>query len=503
MNTRPQTTLVGMPALASLSFFGAALGLAGVGANMGPAPVAPSFEQERAASAAPTRSFFAMQPRCVTDLPGVPMSLCFAPGVPEERVLEISQKIVDHWAQQNADGAAYELNARWNLNGSSTQGTPVVIRWSMPADGLSLPDEIGIGMGTGANDLNAKFATKFGSTEAGKNLLRQVFQRWSDLSGITYTEVSDDNGAWGLAGGATRGDVRIAGRSFGTAGSGILAYNEFPQDGDMVINTRSNEMAFWTSTNNNRYFRNIVAHEHGHGMGLLHVCPVSESKLMEPFISTNFDGPQHDDIRGAQRHYGDTNEPNDTPATAASVFNVSGNTTVLNQSIDDNADMDYFKFTATAGTRVTLRATPVGFSSYLTGPQTQACNTGTATNSLSVQNIGLQLYQGAAGTTLLVNQNTAAAGTAEEITDYLLTANDTYVLRVFPSTTTDNIQLYTLTATITPGRLGDLNGDGVVDGADLGVLLASWGNNPGSPADLNGDGVVDGADLGVLLANWG
>ncbi|MFO0872983.1 MAG: hypothetical protein U0575_03305 [Phycisphaerales bacterium] len=46
----------------------------------------------------------------------------------------------------------------------------------------------------------------------------------------------------------------------------------------------------------------------------------------------------------------------------------------------------------------------------------------------------------------------------------------------------------------------DLNNDGVVDGADLGLLLAAWGTT--GPGDLNGDGVVDGADLGELLAWW-
>jgi len=52
-----------------------------------------------------------------------------------------------------------------------------------------------------------------------------------------------------------------------------------------------------------------------------------------------------------------------------------------------------------------------------------------------------------------------------------------------------------------PDCLGDLNGDGVVDGADLGVLLGGWGQ-PGV-ADLNADGTVDGADLGALLGAWG
>jgi len=55
-------------------------------------------------------------------------------------------------------------------------------------------------------------------------------------------------------------------------------------------------------------------------------------------------------------------------------------------------------------------------------------------------------------------------------------------------------------------RIGDLDGDGIVNGSDLGLLLASWGACPEGggkcPADLNGDGAVDGADLGILLDNW-
>ena len=52
----------------------------------------------------------------------------------------------------------------------------------------------------------------------------------------------------------------------------------------------------------------------------------------------------------------------------------------------------------------------------------------------------------------------------------------------------------------------DLNGDGVVDGADLAALLTQWGACPqqgACSADLNNDGVVNGADLSVLLINWG
>ncbi|MFZ9689531.1 MAG: hypothetical protein ACO3DS_06805, partial [Phycisphaerales bacterium] len=49
---------------------------------------------------------------------------------------------------------------------------------------------------------------------------------------------------------------------------------------------------------------------------------------------------------------------------------------------------------------------------------------------------------------------------------------------------------------------GDLNGDGGIDGADLGILLTQWGFVHSS-ADLNGDGIVDGEDLGRLLTFWG
>jgi hypothetical protein len=51
---------------------------------------------------------------------------------------------------------------------------------------------------------------------------------------------------------------------------------------------------------------------------------------------------------------------------------------------------------------------------------------------------------------------------------------------------------------------GDLDGDGDVDQADLGILLADWGCTGGDcPGDCDGDGDTDQADLGILLANFG
>lgn len=50
---------------------------------------------------------------------------------------------------------------------------------------------------------------------------------------------------------------------------------------------------------------------------------------------------------------------------------------------------------------------------------------------------------------------------------------------------------------------GDLDGNGRIDGADLGALLGDWGACPGCAADLDGDGSVAGSDLGLLLGAWG
>ena len=53
-----------------------------------------------------------------------------------------------------------------------------------------------------------------------------------------------------------------------------------------------------------------------------------------------------------------------------------------------------------------------------------------------------------------------------------------------------------------PGGQWDLDCDGAVNGADLGLMLNEMSTTAGSVADLSGDGKVDGAELGLLLAAW-
>ena len=55
---------------------------------------------------------------------------------------------------------------------------------------------------------------------------------------------------------------------------------------------------------------------------------------------------------------------------------------------------------------------------------------------------------------------------------------------------------------VTPPCSGDLDGDSVVDGDDLLVVLANWATT-GPEGDADGSGTVDGDDLLIILGGWG
>src|SRR6185295_818150 len=136
--------------------------------------------------------------------------------------------------------------------------------------------------------------------------------------------------------------------------------NYFPDHGDMIIDTADN---FFSDTSGNSLrLRNTLAHEHGHGLGISHVCPANQTKLLEPFISTSFDGPQHDDTLAGNRGYGDDREKNDTPSTATNLGALPNGTTttVTEVSADDHSDVDYYRLMIAAPRLLTVAMTPVG-----------------------------------------------------------------------------------------------------------------------------------------------
>lgn len=81
----------------------------------------------------------------------------------------------------------------------------------------------------------------------------------------------------------------------------------------------------------------------------------------------------------------------------------------------------------------------------------------------------------------------------------LLMSGQISLVDAMTSLDTDIIAVATIGAEPIPG---DLNGDDLVNGEDLGIMLSEWGFCPGCIADLDGDEQVNGIDLGILLANW-
>jgi hypothetical protein len=57
-------------------------------------------------------------------------------------------------------------------------------------------------------------------------------------------------------------------------------------------------------------------------------------------------------------------------------------------------------------------------------------------------------------------------------------------------------------------KMGDVNWDGVIDQTDTNLMQAAWQSTPSSPnwnpdCDLNGDGIVNAADLAILASHYG
>jgi hypothetical protein len=322
----------------------------------------------------------------------------------------------------------------------------MILTWSVVPDGTSIPTEFGFP--AGPSDLRAFLNGIYGSEAPWLALFQQAFDRWAELTGITYVYEPNDDGAAlsGLGGDiGVRGDIRIGGRLIDGGPGGILAYNYYPNDGDMVIDTGD---SFYTNISNNSLgLRNTVAHEHGHGLGFDHVCPVDHTKLMEPFLSTAFDGPQHDDILAANRSYGDRFEEDDTPGTAAPL-GVFGSTTKANLSVDSNTDTDVYSFIVEAAGGVDVTVTPTGLT-YLEGQQNQdgSCTTGTSYDTLTIQDLEIRVLD-VDGSTELAAADLTGVGGAEVLEDVeLTTVAGTYFVEV-TGDSSDAAQLYQLSLTV-------------------------------------------------------
>lgn len=368
------------------------------------------------------------------------------------------------WWEQTSGGPSerYQLGTRWSGN----QGDPRALTWSFVPDGLVCDGA--------ASTLFARMDSLFASQGGRATWIARFttsFNRWSQVTGLTYTRRTsgandwDDGAAWGSGGGASRGDVRIAATNIDGV-NGILAYNYFPSNGDMMLDSSEN---WGSSTNQNRFLRNTVMHEHGHGIGMQHVCSSNQAFLMEPVLQTGFDGPQHDDMRGGKRHYGDPDESDNTTALANDLGTIAAGTTnstycnlpapqvgtnpaiTTNCSIDANGEMDYYKFTVASAGTCNITVTPIGYT-YDDSPQNSngSCASGNSRNTAQQANLAVEL-RGTDGTTIIASASAAALGIAETITGATLSNAGTYYIRVYETDTPSQSQMYSLSVSVAAG----------------------------------------------------
>ena len=283
------------------------------------------------------------------------------------------QSVVDNWQNQFAALGGFVNGvegSRWTstaTDGSGlTQGHPSTLTWSIPPDGTTL--------GTGGGEANtpSNFRSMlnglYGSISTWLPVIQQVFDRWEATSGIDFVyELNDDGAAYSNANRGflgVRGDIRVSGHAL-DGPSNILAYNYFPNFGEMVLDTA--DTFYSTLTSNSLRLRNVLAHETGHGIGLSHTLPQNGTKLMEPAANLNFDGPQADDILRANRAYGDRLENNDSIALASGLGTVGSSTIQVSDiSIDDNSDLDFFSFNVSSASILDISINPLG-STYTIG----------------------------------------------------------------------------------------------------------------------------------------
>jgi serralysin len=401
-----------------------------------------------------------------------------------------------------APADAYYANGRWTTTASGAVGplgSPVTLTWSIVPDGTLFQGtafssnlvstlDFWFGAGTGGGDLEKRpWFSRF----------VQCFDRWSELSGVSFVyEPVDDRANHGSPEGVvgTRGDIRFAGRSIdGNGGSYASAW--FIPNADVTIDT--GDILHYTDTSGNfRNFRNTVTHEIGHALGLGHITATNAHWLMEPLFTDDYDGPQWDDIRGVQYQYGDVHEQgagNDTIVTATEMTSMAvgthgntGNEVAPSEldfvSISNADDIDFYSFQLDAPALVDIILTPVG----TTYDNKIGVDAATTINSKAISDLSLELYSFAGGVSIrLGSANSLPAGGTESLLDIELPTNGPYFLKVTGSA--NDVQLYTLavsTELLDPGPSGDFDNDGDVDGADFLVWQRGGTLEPLSPDDL-------------------
>jgi hypothetical protein len=364
------------------------------------------------------------------------ISLCIDPRTPPEKWDELLRRLPT-WTGEGGD--RYTIQGRWSQTATDGNtgilGDPIHLTYSFLPDGTFIPS--GAGEPSGPSVLYAEMNSQFGDPSVWKPLFAEHFALWSIQIGVHYTEVTDDGANFpnsiGVLG--SRGDVRIGCHNI-DGYYGILAYDYYPNGGDMVLDSSEN----WAApANDYRFFRNVVSHEHGHALGLAHVEPLSCTKLMEANLCTNFLGPQDDDFRGGHRNYGDYLEDNDNGAEATELGTFTGDLTLATESINATADTDWYHFTVNNGAQLDVTVHPVGTTYQVDG---------VIVHTHQVVDMQFDIRNGANGGTILTTVNNVIEGLDEVLTDYALSPGE-YWIKVYRFAGSNNVQRYNMILNLT------------------------------------------------------
>ena len=154
---------------------------------------------------------------------------------------------------------------------------------------------------------------------------------------------------------------------------------------------------------------------------------------------------------------------------------------MLQRSIDDVSDIDYFSFTINETSELTATLTPTG-TTYLEGVQlgNGSCSAGTNFNAQTISDIKMEVLD-TDGSTILATGDTNGAGIPETISSLSLVASGTYYIRISQQgALVNNVQMYNLELSLTSGNcfINDGNIQAAVDLwiSDPTTAEATYGN---------------------------
>ena len=399
---------------------------------------------------------------------------------------------------------AYDITNRWTAtktNGGGLQrGDAITVTWSVVPDGESwsrgsnsdLIDYLDVGWSVNVADRTPDLTNR-----PWWDLMDRVYDQYQRVSGLTMIYDAEQDSAGVDTG--TSGDIRIGGVPFTWENDkgGVLADNSFPNNGDMRIDTYrgDNGVPSFFHTNSNA-FRNLIAHESGHGMGLSHSDISGANAVMETPLESNFWGLQFDDIYAFNRLYGDPLEKlggNDTSGTAYDLTPLLTNSTFTlgtdaNDSsvnemdsdwvgIDGTSDQDWYQIDMATTGLIMVELTPLG-PTYSTDEQ------GANTDFSARSDLRFEIYGPGRNSIELLNTVDATEAGQVELFSQVVDEVGSYFIRVTGES--DLNQFYQLEAStsLLNAIEGDVNQDGLVNQLDIDAFVLGWRSDTSALDDL-------------------